>query len=260
MSSKFDLSFTPPMMNAAGFMGFAPGVHGPLDLAQLGAFVTNPLSLEPRSPASGARFIPFSGGFLLHSGHPNPGLRVILRRFAARWKRSPLPVWIHLLVQTPQEATAMVRRLGLLEGVSGFELGLPPGIDPASTQILIQATLSELPLVVKIPIDKVEEMSRMAVEAGADAISLAARRGALPDRDGKLVQGRLYGPALFPQALLAVKTCMACGIPVIGGGGIYATWQAQMMLACGAAAVQLDGVLWKGGWPQIEASGMILRV
>jgi dihydroorotate dehydrogenase (NAD+) catalytic subunit len=260
MSSKFDLSFTPPVMNAAGFMGFAPDAHGSLDLAHLGAFVTNPLSLEPRSPAAGTRFIPFSGGFLLHSGHPNPGLRLILRRFTARWRRSPLPVWVHLLVQTPQEATAMVRRLELLDGVGGFELGLPPGIDPAYAHALIQAARSELPLVVKIPIDQVEEMSGIAADAGADAISLAARRGVLPDEDGKLVQGRLYGPALFPQALLAVKTSVACGIPVIGGGGVYSAWQAQIMLACGAAAVQLDGVLWKGGWSQIEAPGMGSRV
>lgn len=260
MSSKFDLSFTPPVMNVAGFMGFALKAHGPFDLANLGAFVTNPLSLEPRSPAAGTRFIPFSGGFLLHSGHPNPGLRVILRRFAARWRRSPLPVWVHLLVEIPQEATSMVRRLELLEGVNGFELGLPPGIDLAYAKALIQAAQSELPLVVKIPIDQVEEMSGTVADAGADAISLAARRGVLPDGDGKLVQGRLYGPALFPDALLAVKTCVSCGIPVIGGGGVYAAWQAQIMLACGAAAVQLDGVLWKGGWSQIAAPGMVSRV
>ena len=259
-SSKFDLSFTPPVMNAAGFMGFAPDVHGPQDLSNLGAFVTNPLSLEPRSPATGARFIPFSGGFLLHSGHPNPGLRVILRRFAARWRRSPLPVWIHLLVQTPQEATAMVRRLELLKGICGFELGLPPGIDIGYARALIQAARSELPLIVKIPIDQVEAMSKSAADAGVDAISLGSPRGELPDENGKLVQGRLYGPALFPQALMAVQSAVSCGIPVIGGGGVYSAWQAQIMLACGAAAVQLDGMLWKGGWTGLETPGKVSRV
>jgi dihydroorotate dehydrogenase (NAD+) catalytic subunit len=142
----------------------------------------------------------------------------------------------------------MVRRLEAEEGIAGFELGLPPGIDPDSARALIRAARGELPLVVKIPVDQAADMAALAAVAGADAVSLAARRGVLPDREGKLVQGRLYGPALFPQALLSVKTAASCGIPVIAGGGVYAAWQAQAMLANGAAAVQLDGVLWKSGW------------
>ena len=248
MPSKFDLSFNPPLLNAAGFLGFAPSSHGMLDAPSLGAFFTNPVSLEARSPAAGSRFISFSGGFLLHSGHPNPGLRTILRRCASRWKRSNWPIWVHLLVKTPQEAVAMLHRLEELEGIAGFELGLPPGIDLASAQALIRAALGELPLVVKIPVEQAQDMAALAAAAGANAVSLAARRGMLPGPRGGLTQGRLYGPALFPQALLAVKTTVSCGIPVIGGGGVYAAWQAQAMLSSGAAAVQLDGVLWKGGW------------
>ncbi len=248
MPSKFDLSFNPPILNAAGFLGFAPNSHVLLDLKSLGAFITNPVSLEPRSPTAGERFLSFSGGFLLHSGHPNPGLKTVLRRCAARWRHSPLPVWVHLLVKTPQEVVAMLHRLEELDGIAGFELGLPPGIDLASAQVLIQAARGELPLVVKIPIEQAQDMAALAAAAGADAVSLAARRGLLPGPQGGLIQGRLYGPALFPQALLAVKTIVGCGIPVIAGGGVYAAWQAQALLASGAAAVQLDGVLWKGGW------------
>ncbi len=248
MPSKFDLSFNPPVLNAAGFLGFTPSIHGTIDLKSLGAFVTNPVSLEPRSPAAGLRFVSFSGGFLLHSGHPNTGLNAVLRRCASRWKRSPIPVWVHLLVRSPQEAAAMLLRLEELDGIAGIELGLPPDIDLATAQALIQAARGELPLVVKIPMDGALEMAALAASAGADAVSLAARRGLLPGPQGGLIQGRLYGPALFPQALLAVKRIAGCGIPVIGGGGIYSAWQAQAMLESGAAAVQLDGVLWKDGW------------
>jgi dihydroorotate dehydrogenase (NAD+) catalytic subunit len=248
MLSKFDLSFTPPILNAAGFLGFAPNSHGLLELKSLGGFITNPVSLEPRSPAAGARFISFSGGFLLHSGHPNLGLKTVMRRCAARWKRSILPVWVHLLVKTPQETVTMLHRLEELDGIAGFELGLPPDIDLVSARALIQAARGELPLVVKIPIEQAQDMASLAAAAGADAVSLAARRGLLPGPQGGLIQGRLYGPALFPQTLLAVKTIVGCGIPVIAGGGVYAGWQAQALLDCGAAAVQLDGVIWKGGW------------
>jgi dihydroorotate dehydrogenase len=37
------------------------------------------------------------------------------------------------------------------------------------------------------------------------------------------------------------------GLPVIGAGGIYTLEQAQAMLAAGALAVQLDGIIWKEG-------------
>ena len=79
---KFDLAFDPPLMNAAGSLGFAPDRRGPIALEQLGAFVTNPVSLRPRTPAQGARLLPFPGGFLLHSGHPNPGFNRVVRRCA----------------------------------------------------------------------------------------------------------------------------------------------------------------------------------
>jgi dihydroorotate dehydrogenase (NAD+) catalytic subunit len=246
--SKFGLSISPPVMNAAGFLGFVPDLRGKLDLGPIGAFITNPISLEPRSPAAGTRFFSFPGGFMLHTGHPNPGLRAVMRRCAAHWRRSPLPVWAHLLVRDPQEAAAMVRRLETVEGLAGLELGLPPGIDKAAARALIQASRGELPLMVKVSLHQAAELAPQAAAAGADALSLGAPRGILPEAAGMVVEGRLYGPALFPQALLAVQTAAASGIPVIGAGGVYAAWQVQAMLDSGAVAVQLDGVLWKGGW------------
>ena len=72
--SKSELLLNTPIMNAAGCLGFAPDTHGPTDLSQLGAFITNPISLLARSPAHGPRFLSFPGGFMLHTGYPNPGL------------------------------------------------------------------------------------------------------------------------------------------------------------------------------------------
>jgi dihydroorotate dehydrogenase len=63
-----------------------------------------------------------------------------------------------------------------------------------------------------------------------------------------MVSGRLYGPGLFPQAAAAVLKMAALGIPAIGAGGIYSREQADKLLSAGAVAVQLDGVLWRGGF------------
>jgi dihydroorotate dehydrogenase len=38
------------------------------------------------------------------------------------------------------------------------------------------------------------------------------------------------------------------GVPVIGGGGVYKQEQVEAMKEAGALAVQLDAVLWRGGF------------
>ena len=46
------LVIDPPLMNAAGSMGFAPDLKLPLLWEEFGAFVTNPISIKPRKPAA----------------------------------------------------------------------------------------------------------------------------------------------------------------------------------------------------------------
>ncbi len=249
---KRDFAFRLPYLNAAGFLGFAPDARSPVDWSRLGGFVTNPVSREPRAPTHGQRFVEFPGGFLLHTGHPNPGLKTVLRRYSGRWRRSPLPVIVHVLAQGAEDAAWMARRLerdeAALEGVLGLELGLPPGLDSAAARSIVEAACGELPVIVRIPLDQATELARTAILGGAAAVSLGAPRGLLPGLGGELVSGRLYGPALFPLALAAVRQLAHDGIPVIGTGGVYSADQAQAMLSAGALAVQLDAVLWRGGW------------
>ncbi len=246
--SKIDLSLNTPLMNAAGFLGFAPDLHGPVDLARLGAFVTNPISLEPRSPAHNRRCQGFPGGVLLHTGYPNPGFRAVVRQQRARWARSPLPIIVHLLASQLEDLRDMAHRLETLEGVAGIELGLPPEVGPGEAGGLVSAATGELPLVVRLPLDRALGLASAIVASGAAAVSLGAPYGSLPDSLGGWLQGRLYGQALFPQALACVRSLVQAGIPVFGAGGIYDTAGVEAMLSAGAQAVQLDTVLWRGGW------------
>jgi dihydroorotate dehydrogenase (NAD+) catalytic subunit len=245
---KSELMLNAPIMNAAGFLGFAPDLHGATDLAQMGAFITHPISLSARSPARAPRFLNFPGGFLLHTGYPNPGLSSAMRRYAGRWSRSPLPVLVHLLAQKAGEIAEMVRRLEHLEGVAGFEIGLPADADAGQVRDFGRAAAGELPVLMRLPADHAARLAEGCERATIAAVSLAPRRGALPLPEGGTMQGRLYGPALFPQALAAVQALARSGIPVIGAGGIYTPDQAEAMLQAGAEAVQLDAVLWRGGW------------
>ncbi len=210
----------------------------------LGAFVTNPISLSPRTPSQGTRCLPFAGGFLLHTGYPNPGLKAVLRQYAAAWSRSPLPVIVHILAQSPQENAQMARQVETLDNVIAIELGLAPGVSPAEARALTQAVCGETSVIVRMPFELALELAPGVIEAGAAAVSLGAPRGALPGPDGKIVEGRLFGPAVFPLALQRLRSLAGRGLPVIGAGGLVSPAQAQAMLEAGATALQYDSVLW----------------
>ncbi|MEW6718468.1 MAG: hypothetical protein AB1345_13325 [Chloroflexota bacterium] len=243
--SKRDLTFDKPIMNVAGMLGFAPDIKGPVDISQLGAFITNPVSRRARKPVQGTRFVSYPGGFLLHTGLPNPGLNAVIRRYAKQWAHSPVPVIVHLLAQEPDELAWMVERLEGIEGVMGIEIGLPPKIETNHATDLAMAALGELPVVVRLPL-KGCDLAPAVIDAGVSAVSLGAPRGSLPAEDGRLISGRLYGPGVFPLALQAVETLSERGIPVIGAGGVYQASEVDTMLNAGAIAVQLDAVLWRG--------------
>jgi dihydroorotate dehydrogenase (NAD+) catalytic subunit len=112
---------------------------------------------------------------------------------------------------------------------------------------MVRSAAGELPVLARLPLERILELAETAISAGAAAISLCPPRGVLPDSDGKLLRGRLYGPALFPLALAAVQALARSGLPVIGACGVYQPEDIEAMLAAGALAVQLDSVLWRGG-------------
>lgn len=243
--AKHDLAFEPPIMNAAGMLGFFPDPHGPVDWSQLGAFVTNPISTGSRTPAHGERFAPYKGGFLLHTGYPNPGLQQVIRRYHKHWGQSPVPVLVHLLGGRPDEMASMARQLEGVEGVAGLEVGVQGDASPEWVVSLAQAATGELPVILRLPFERAAELSAAAIKAGAMAISLAPPRGALPGLNAEILHGRLYGPAVLPMALKLVDDLARAGIPTMGGGGVYRLEDCQAMLELGAMAVQLDTVLWR---------------
>lgn len=243
---KYDLFIQPPYMNAAGSLGFAPNPHGPVDLSRLGVFITHPVSLKARTVARSRRFVGFPGGFLLHTGYPNSGLRAVIRRYASRWARSDLPVIVHLLVQQVSELPLMIGRLETLEGVVGVELGLPPEVERGELQAYVQTASGELPVIVRLPFETALTLASAALEAGAAAVSLCPPRGLVAGEGAGFSRGRLYGPGLLPQSLALVQALAELDIPIIGSGGIYNEQQAKDMLAVGALAVQLDACLWRG--------------
>ena len=254
---KRDLYFRSPIMNAAGMLGFAPDFRAwqtseffeNSEVSDtLGAFVTNPLSWRPRKVTAHPAVVEYPGGFLLHTGLPNPGLGAAVKRYARKWADSSLPIIVHVMADRPDEPARMVESLEGVENVMAAELGFAPLLADDIILTSLEMSLGELPLIVSLPADQALRLGPRVIEAGAAAVSLSAPRGALTVDGGQLTEGRLYGPSLFPQSLETVRRLVGAGVPVIGGGGVYKREQVEVMKEAGAMAVQLDAVLWRGGF------------
>ncbi len=247
---KRDLYFNKPLMNAAGSLGFAPDLRvldpllgtGELGGLELGAFVTNPISLRPRLPTAQPTVLEYPGGFLLHTGLPNPGIHAALKKYSAKWTRSELPVIVHLMADRPEETQQMARMLESHENVMAVELGFAPLLADDIILMTLEMCLGELPLIFSLPVEQVLSLGPRLMQEGAQAISIASPRGSL--MTDHLITGRLFGPSLFPQTLHVVESAAKLGIPIIGAGGVWTKENADTMLSAGALAVQVDAALW----------------
>ena len=241
---KRDLYFSKPFMNAAGSLGFTPDLRAGISLDSFGAFVTNPLSLRPRLPTAQPAVIEYPGGFLLHTGLPNPGIQGALKKYSAKWTRSDLPIIVHLMADRPEETQHMVRLLETQENVMAVELGFAPLLANDILMLTLEMCVGEIPLIFSLPIEQVLSVGPRLIQDGAQAISISAPRGALKTDHSSLITGRLFGPSLFPQTLETVQSAAKLGIPIIGAGGVWSKENAGTMLSVGALAVQVDAALW----------------
>lgn len=244
---KRDLVLAQPFVNASGTLGFAPDPRNHPSLENLGAFITNPISRRPRQPAANRAYLPFPGGFLLHTGLPNPGITAVIRRYHRRWAGATLPIIPHLLVETPATLAEMVRKLEGLENLLAIELGLPPGCNPNLLRSLFEAAMGELPMIPCLSPEQVPELIETVIELAPTAVHLVEPRGSLPDQDGEIIIGRLYGPAIFPVMLKATQTLAQAGLRLIANGGVGARWQVHALMGVGAFAVGLGSALWGVG-------------
>ena len=130
------------------------------------------------------------------------------------------------------------------------ELGFAPLLANDIILLTLEMCLGELPLIFSLPVEQVLSLGPRLIQQGAQAISIATPRGALPlsATSSHLVMGRLYGPSLFPQTLETVYSAAKLGLPVIGAGGIWTKENAEAMISAGALAVQVDAVLWGASW------------
>lgn len=251
---KHGLPLRAPVMPAAGAFGYGSEYRDLVDYSLLGALVTNPVSLMPRESAVSQRLAVRKDQFLVHTGLPNPGLKAVIREYGRLWARLDLPVIVHLMATTPTETQRAAVQLSAVEGVQGIELGLVESVSRQRALRLLEAAMAGgLPIVVQVPFSRVQDLAMALVENGADALTLTSPpRGVLPVTEvleapvARYMRGRLYGAAVFPLLLnVLARWSKKVPAPVIACGGIASVADALACLSLGAAAVQIDALLWR---------------
>jgi dihydroorotate dehydrogenase (NAD+) catalytic subunit len=248
---KQDLAFRSRIINAAGMLGFTPDPRKIPGYDLLGAFVTNPVSLLPRSPASERCSIPYMGGVLLHSGFPNPGLAKIIGKYSRQWGISSIPIILHLMVSDDLEMEKILRILEPVEGITGLELSFEQGFEPQKIARLLQDALTEWPVIAQLYMEQMCSVLPLLENAELSAVSISPKRGKLSTQvvsgEKRLVSGRLYGTSLYAQAMTDLEQALAYKVPVIASGGVTTLEQVEQLIQAGAYAVQIDTVLWGQG-------------
>lgn len=246
---KNTLLIESPVMPASGTFGYGEVYRDLINIEKLGAIVTNPITYEGWSPASGGRVVSLSSGVLVHTGLPNPGLTRAIRQHQNLWKQLPVPVIVHIVATTADHVRKCASRIDEVEGIAAIELGLGDDTLWEDAVELVEAAISktEKPVLVRLPMQNTYELADAVADAGAGALVIAAPpRGTARDPlTGKLVSGRIYSPVIKPMILHMVgQLVRRLDVPIIGAGGIHSTQDARDYIDAGARAVQLDSVTW----------------
>jgi dihydroorotate dehydrogenase (NAD+) catalytic subunit len=251
---KYGLSLKSPVMPASGAAGYGDEYADLINYNLLGALVTNPVSLRPRKAARGTRLRIHDNHLVVHTGLPNAGIKAVIQKYRSVWERLPTPVIVHLIATTPQETARAAVYLANIPGVLGIEIGLNDRVKSNRAIHLVNAAAEgDLPVIVRIPFGRVDELAPLLVEEGASALTLTAPPRVVlppeqetPNENLRLYRGRMYGPAVYPMLLeILTRWGRKLPVPIIACGGIQSSQQALTCLNLGATAVQIDAVLWR---------------
>jgi dihydroorotate dehydrogenase len=245
-SGKQDIIIDPPIMNSAGILGFAPDIKSLFDHSLLGAFITHPLSLKRRLPAKLPHLEPYPGGVLLHTGLPNSGLQGALREHQGLWETHPRPIIAHIIGSGLNEMKTIVEQLDKIDHpIQALEIGLERAEPDDAEAILTAANLSQLPILARVPPDTDHDVLQASLGSGVNAMVMGPPRGSIATSESATTYGRLYGSGNLPLALNHLERFIAVlDIPVILGCGLFSAEDIRTAFRLGAAAVQLDTILW----------------
>lgn len=251
---KLSFSVANPILLAGGMIGYGEALHPALAPTQLGGVVVGPITLNSRTGAEGSRLATTNGGFILETGLQNRGLAAVLKQFAKLWPRLGCPVIAQVADAQPSALAKVAAQLTSTRDLSGLELLLPRNADVELTRALVRSLTrqSDLPVWVKLPLDRAATLATVAIESGAVGLVVgqpligAAFPASGAGTTASPLLGSLFGPLAFAPMLAALLAVAKLNLPgaLIACGGVHQVAHVQQALAAGAKAVQIDSALW----------------
>jgi dihydroorotate dehydrogenase (NAD+) catalytic subunit len=249
-----------PVITASGTFGYGEEYSEFVDLNMLGAIVVKGISLKPMQGNPSPRICETPCGMLNAIGLQNIGLKRFLKEKLPYLRKFDTKVVVNILGRTLHEYAKLSKILDE-EGVDGIELnvscpnvkkgGIIFGTDKKTLARLISKVrqfVKKAILITKLSpnVSNIQEFSKVAEDAGSDAISLINTiTGIAIDvetRKPKLanITGGLSGPAIKPIAVRMVwEASKSVKIPVIGIGGIMNAEDAVEFMLAGATAIEV---------------------
>jgi dihydroorotate dehydrogenase (NAD+) catalytic subunit len=254
------ITFQNPVLTASGTFGYGVEFASLFDLNQLGGIVVKGISARPIEGNPPPRLVPTGAGMLNSVGLQNIGARKFIETKLPFLRTLRAKTIVNVFGTCVDEYVECLNLLNEADGIAAYELniscpntsrgGAEFSNDPELTHEVVSSAkrVARCPLWVKLSPNAgdLQAIARAAVEAGADALTLAntflgmsidveTRSARIP----RVVAG-LSGPAIKPLVLRMVyQTAKALSIPIIGVGGITTAVDALEFLIAGASAVEV---------------------
>jgi len=246
-----------PVMNASGILGLTAYSLEKLAKTGVGAVVTKSIGLNPRNGNPNPTIVEIECGLLNSMGLPNPGVDEAIKEIEKTLKLVKIPVIVSIFGFNPDEYFQVAKKLENLN-FSALELNVScphekVGEIGQNMEVLAEVvkkvkTVTKKPIFVKLTpnVSNIGEIAKVAVEAGADAITAinTVKAMVIDIETGKPVLGGIVGGlsglAIKPIALRCIyEIFKEIKAPIIGCGGISNWMDAVEFFMAGASAIQI---------------------
>jgi len=256
------VEFKNPILVASGTFGYGAEASQYCNIEELGGIVTKSVSWKPRMGNPPHRIIETASGMLNSIGLANVGVHTFVREKLPYLAKFDTKIIANIAASSMEEYRDVLEEIerNAVPNLAGYEIniscpnvkdgGLSFGTSVERTEELtrlLRASTDRLLIIKLTPnVTSVAPFAEACERAGADGIALINTLVGMSidiyTHEPRLntVTGGLSGPAIKPIALAQVYHARkACGIPIIGIGGIVTAEDAVEFFIAGADMVQV---------------------
>ena len=258
-----------PITTASGTFGFGHEYGNFFDLSALGGIGVKGLTPTERLGNPAPRIAETPMGILNCVGLQNPGIDRFIEEQIPFLRQYDTKIIANVSGNTVEEYCGMIEKISDAD-VDLIEMniscpnvkcgGMAFGTQPAMVQEVVSAAkrYAKKPLIVKLSpnVTDIAEIARVAVAAGADALSLInTLLGMRIDVDSRKpvlsnIMGGMSGPAVFP---IAVRMVYQVRKAIIGMGGIRTGRDIVEMMLAGADAIAIGTAMFADPMAPVKA-------